>query len=82
MGSTACTAGGQHDIFTIDERRAIDALKLTWGDFYEAFSVSYGGGFPLWTALSSDREHILLTGRTVDELERRIRADWQSRSQP
>jgi hypothetical protein len=72
MGRPA-TASGQHDPFAVDEDAALAALELTWsGAGYHAFSADGGP----WCAVSSAGE--VLTGGTPDELDRKIRAHWET----
>jgi hypothetical protein len=69
----AAAANGQRDPFAVDEATALAELERTWADGgYHAFS---GGG--TWCAVSSAGE--VLAGDTPDELDRAIRAHWESR---
>jgi len=66
-------ASGQHDPFAVDQDAALAALELTWSDAgYHAFSADGGP----WCAVSSAGE--VLTGGTPDELDRTIRAHWET----
>lgn len=60
----------------LDDRRALDALRLSWGDVYDAISAGGDGAFPVWTAVSRDRGRRMLTARTPGELNAAMRADW------
>jgi len=73
MGQAAemSAAGGQRGVFDVDQDRAVEALRLAWGDAYE---VSAGGDKYRASKVDSDGEE--LTGRTPDELNTAIRADW------
>ena len=66
-------AGGQQrrDIFDVDTERALEALRLGWGD---AYAIDYEDG--LWTAVRRDAPELVITGVTPDELEAGMRADW------
>jgi hypothetical protein len=57
--------------------RALDALRLAWGDAYD---IHHGGG--QWQAMGRNGGRRVLTGATPDELNTAIRADWPGRSQP
>jgi hypothetical protein len=68
----AAAASGQRDPFAVDEGRALAELELAWGDVgYHNFSADGG----TWCAVSSAGE--VLTGGTLDPLDRAIRAHWQ-----
>jgi hypothetical protein len=65
--------GQPRGAFNIDPIPALAELKLTWGDAgYSGFSVDDDG---TWSALTSAGD--MLTGDTVDELNRAIRSHWQ-----
>lgn len=70
MGTTAA-ANGQRDPFRVDEDRALEALRLAWGDAYD---IGFEGG--AWVATSRDDEARTFTGQTPDALNVKIRADW------
>jgi hypothetical protein len=57
--------------FDVDEDRALDALRLAWGDAYD---VGHENG--KWVATSRDRERRTFTGDTPDALNIAIRADF------
>jgi hypothetical protein len=64
--------GGQRrGVFDVDEDRALEALRLAWGDAYDI-----GHEYGKWVATSRDEEKRTITGETPDELNRAIRADW------
>jgi hypothetical protein len=68
----AAAASGQRDPFAVDEDAALAELELAWADGgYHAFSADGG----TWAAITSAGE--VLTGDTVDALDRAIRAHWQ-----
>ncbi len=69
---TAGSAG--HDPFAVDTNRALDALRLAWGDFCD---IGFEAG--TWIATRRDGTEDTLTGRTPDELNARIRGDWSRR---
>lgn len=58
-------------VFDVDEDRALDVLRLAWGDFYEL-----GREDGQWAARRRDGSGGPLTGETPDELNRQMRADW------
>ena len=61
-------------VFDVDEERATEALRLTWG---QAYDIGFAGG--TWRARRRDGHGTLMTGTTPDELNRAIRADWTGR---
>ena len=65
------TAGPGRDPFAVDENRALDALRLAWGDAYDI-----GREHGTWTATSKDAGHRTVTGDTPDALNAEIRTDW------
>jgi hypothetical protein len=65
----------RRDVFDVDEDRALDALRLAWGDAYDI-----GFEQDRWVARHRDASGDLLTGTTPDELNAAIRADWATRS--
>ena len=66
------TAGQQRAVFAVDEDAALAALEETWAEGgYHAFSADHG----TWPAIGGAGE--VLTGATLDELDRKIRAHWQ-----
>ncbi len=71
------TAAGQpgssqpRGVFEVDEDRALEALRLGWGDAYDI-----GSERGKWTAVSRDAEARTFTGDTPDALNVKIRADW------
>ena len=70
MGGTA-VSGQQRGLFDVDEDRALEALRLAWGDSYDIRSE--GGQ---WIATSRDAEGRTFAGDTPDALNVKIRADW------
>jgi hypothetical protein len=73
----ADTVGTWHDdgqrrvVFEVDERRALEALYLAWGDAYD---IGIRDG--TWHARRVGGDDTDLAGRTPDELTVAIRADW------
>jgi hypothetical protein len=65
---------GRRGPFDVDEDRAIDALRLTWGGAYD---IGYADG--AWHAARLDGAGPLLTGQVPDEMAAAIRADWGAR---
>jgi hypothetical protein len=64
-----------HDPFAVNEDRALDALRLAWGDSYEIYVTD--GQWQAWHDDAPDQD--ILTGTTPDELNRAIRADFARR---
>ena len=64
-----------HRASDVDQDRAIDALRLTWGETHD---LGFADG--AYRAVRLDGTGDLLTGRTPDELATAIRADWGTRS--
>ena len=62
-------------VFDVDEERATEAFRLTWGRVYD---IGFAGG--TWRAHRLDGHGTLMTGSTPDELTVAIRADWARRS--
>jgi hypothetical protein len=68
------TAGQRRAVFAIDQDAALAALGEAWADGgCHAFSGDHG----TWSAISSAGQ--VLTGTTADELDRKIRAQWQAK---
>ena len=85
MGRAADTspAAPRRGVFDVDEERALEALRLVWGDAYSvSFDDAIGTGGDRWQAWRLDGDHSRLAGSTPDELNAAIRADCASRSQP
>jgi hypothetical protein len=61
----------QHGVPGADEDRALDALRLAWGDAYD-IGCEYGS----WIAISRDAEGRTLAGDTPGDLNATIRTDW------
>jgi len=69
----AGAAGGRRDPFAVDEDAALAELELAWsGGGYHGFTADGR----TWCAVTSAGE--VLTGATPDELDRTIRAHWQT----
>ena len=64
-------AGQQPDVSGATLDRALDALRLAWGDAYDI-----GCEQSRWIATSRDAGHRTLTGITSGDLNAKIRADW------
>jgi hypothetical protein len=58
-------------VFYVDEDRALEALRLSWGDVYD---IGLEAG--RWVATRRDGRGGPLDGATPDELNREMRADW------
>jgi len=69
--------GQRRGVFDVDEDRALDALRLAWGDNYDI-----GHEYGKWIATSRDEERRTITGGTPDELNRAVRADWAREGAP
>jgi hypothetical protein len=67
--------GQQHrrGVFDVDEDRALDALRMSWGDVYDI-----GHEYDRWVASRRDGRGGALTGSTPDELNRQMRAGWDT----
>ena len=72
------SGGQQRGVFDVDEDRALNALALAWGDAYELYVVD--GQWQAWREGARDED--ILTGRTPDELNAAIRADWAREGTP
>ena len=70
-GTGAGNSAQPRDPFAVDVERALDVLRLAWGD---AYGIGFEGG--KWTAVSGDDEHRVFSGDTPDALNLAIRADW------
>lgn len=69
---------GRRGVFDVDAGRALDALRLAWGDAYAVcFDDAIGPGGGRWQAwhLGSGTK---LAGSTPGELDAAIRAHWQA----
>jgi hypothetical protein len=81
--SGAAADGQQRGAFTVDTGRALEALRLDWGDAYAVcFDDAIGIGGGRWQASRLGAHSIRLAGATPDELNAAIRADWARGSQP
>lgn len=68
------TGGGiRRGVFDVDEDRALEALRLVWGEDYD---IGFEGG--RWVATSRDGERRTFYGDTPDALNRAIRGDWRT----
>ena len=70
-GRAAAAEGQRRGVFEVDEDRALEALRLAWGDAYD---IGFEGG--TWVAASRDAEGRTFTGDTPDALNVKVRADW------
>ena len=68
---TGTTSSPQRGPFDVDEDRALEGLRLAWGDAYD---IGFERGS--WIATSMDAERRTFTGGTPDELNVNLRADW------
>ena len=62
----------------MDTDRALEALRLTWGNTYAVCfddAIELGGR---WQAWRIGGQGVRLAGATPDELNTAIRADWQA----
>jgi hypothetical protein len=76
MGS-ASGPGVRRDPFDVDEERALDALRLAWGDAHVVcFDDAIGVGGARWRAWRLDGGGTAIAGTTPDELNAAIRTDW------
>jgi hypothetical protein len=62
--------GQRRGVFDVDEDRALEALRLAWGDAYD---IGFESG--KWKASRRDGAAETLTGDTPDELNAAMRAD-------
>ena len=60
-------------VFDVDAGRALDALRLSWGDVFDI-----GHEYDRWVASRRDGRGGALTGSTPDELNRQMRAGWDT----
>ena len=75
MGSPA-PVSGHRGVFDMDEKRALEALRLTWGDAYAiCFDDAIIEGGARWRAWRLGGG-AAITASTPDELNTAIRADW------
>jgi hypothetical protein len=58
-------------VFDVNEGRALDALRMSWGDVYDI-----GHEYDQWVASRRDGRGGTLEGATPDALNRALRADW------
>lgn len=82
MGGLAAD-GQRPGVFTVDTDRALEALRVTWGNAYAVCfddAIEMGGG--RWQAWRLGGQGLRLAGATPDELNTAIRADWSSGSRP
>jgi hypothetical protein len=68
---TGAAGGQRRGVFDVDEDRALEALRLAWGDAYD---IGFEGG--AWIATSRGGEGRTFTGDTPDALNVKVRADW------
>jgi hypothetical protein len=73
VGGTAkaATRAAGRDPFAVDEKRALEALRLLWEDAYD-IAVKDG----TWTASRRDAGDPDITAPTPGELNAALRADW------
>jgi hypothetical protein len=71
--------GRRRGVFEIDSARALEALRVAWGDAYAVcFDDAILPGGAGWRAWRLDSSGTMVTGTTPDELDAAIRADWQA----
>ena len=69
-------ASGHRGVFDVAEERALEALRLTWGDAYAiCFDDAIIEGGARWRAWRLGGG-AAITASTPDELNPAIRADW------
>lgn len=69
--------------FDVDTDRALEALRMAWGDVYAvSFDDAIGIGGGRWQAWRLGGDGSRLAGATPDELNAAIRADWANGSRP
>jgi hypothetical protein len=73
MNDRTSEDGRRRGVFDVDEDRALDALRLSWGDVYDI-----GHEYDRWVASRRDGRGGALTGSTLDELNRQMRAGWDT----
>ena len=61
-------------VFEVDEDRAAEAFRMTWG---QAYDIGFAGG--AWRARRLDGRGTVMTGATPDALNVAIGADWARR---
>jgi hypothetical protein len=76
MGGPAAE-GQQRGAFSVDTGRALEALRVTWGNAYAVcFDDAIEMGGDRWQAGRPGGHGTRLAGATPDELNAAIRADW------
>jgi hypothetical protein len=79
MTSSTAAASQPRGVFEVDTSRALDALRLAWGDAYAVcFDDALAIGAGRWQAWRLSGCSVRLAGATPDELNAAIRADWQA----
>ena len=82
MGGPAAD-GQRPGVFTVDTDRALEALRLTWGNVYAVcFDDAIEMGGDRWQARRIGGHGIRLAGATPDELNAAIRGDSVHGSRP
>jgi hypothetical protein len=75
--------GQRPGVFTVDTDRALEAIRVTWGNAYAVcFDDAIDIGGPRWQAWRIGGHGPRLAGATPDELNAAIRADWTHRGRP
>lgn len=83
MTGRAAADGQRRGAFTVDTDRALEALRLAWGDAYSVcFDDAISPGDGRWQAWRLGGHGARLAGATPDELNAAIRADWARGSRP
>ena len=77
----AANSHRQQGVFDADEERALDELRVAWGDAYAVcFDDAIGIGGARWQSWRLDGSGTAITGATPDELNAAIQADCAHRS--
>ena len=75
--------GQRPGAFSVDTDRALEALRVTWGNAYAVcFDDAIETGGARWQAWRIGGHGTRLAGATPDELNIAIRADWAGGSRP
>jgi hypothetical protein len=76
-------AAPRRGVFEVDSGRALEALRLAWGDAYAVcFDDAISPGGARWRAWRLDSSRTMVTGATPDELNAAIQADCMPGSRP
>ena len=73
---TGAAGGQRRGVFEMDEDRALEALRLAWGDAYAVcFDDAVSAAAGRWQAWRLGGDGTMLAGSTPDELNAAIRAE-------